>query len=78
MLGNFAFEWVFFKLGRMEHFPGAWGHFSVWSSLFLPPATPPPIMLQSPRESLLFFQHSKKFPSQGLCILKPLPGTLSS
>ena len=41
MLGNFAFEWVFFKLGRMEHFPGAWGHFSVWSSLFLPPAPAP-------------------------------------
>ena len=38
MLGNVAFECVFYKLGWKEHFPGAWGHFSVWSSFFLPPA----------------------------------------
>lgn len=35
---------MFYKLGWMEHFPGAWGHFSVWSSLFLPPTLPPPRM----------------------------------
>lgn len=43
-LCNSAFECMFYKLGWMEHFPGAWGHFSVWSSLFLPPAPAPPRM----------------------------------